>query len=116
MHPRAIAVAVGLAVLAGSFSAASADTPGAQGVVLTGMRSWSAPADTRVVFEFSHTVTAVAPDSGRSRQVVLSLPGELVSRAPSVPGILGVRDGVVDSVEVATTVRSEERRVGTGVG
>ena len=111
MHPRAIAFAVGLAVLAGSFSAASADTPGAQGVVLTGMRSWSAPADTRVVFEFSHTVTAVAPDSGRSRQVVLSLPGELVSRAPSVPGILGVRDGVVDSVEVATTVEGAQLRL-----
>jgi len=111
MHPRAIAFAVGLAVLAGSFSAALADTPGAQGVVLTGMRSWSAPADTRVVFEFSHTVTAVAPDSGVSRQVVLSLPGELVSRAPSVPGILGVRDGVVDSVEVATTVEGAQLRL-----
>ena len=111
MHPRAIAFAAGLAALTGSFARAAADSPGAQGVVLTGMRSWSAPADTRVVFEFSHTVTAVAPDSGVSRQVVLSLPGELVSRAPSVPGIFGVRDGVVDSVEVATTVEGAQLRL-----
>jgi N-acetylmuramoyl-L-alanine amidase len=68
---------------------------------LLGMRSWSAPANTRVVFDFSAPVTIAAPDSGRSSRLVLSLPGETLTLGPGVPTLLGVRDTVVDSVRVA---------------
>ncbi|MBI5711091.1 MAG: N-acetylmuramoyl-L-alanine amidase [Candidatus Eisenbacteria bacterium] len=69
---------------------------------LTAMRSWSSPTGTRVVLDFSVPVSPVAPDSGRSRSVVVSVPGEPLARAEGVPAVLGVRDGLVDSVEAAT--------------
>ena len=47
-----------------------------RGVFLTGLSSWSAPATTRVVFDFSAPVTPVAPDSGRSCALVVSVPGQ----------------------------------------
>jgi N-acetylmuramoyl-L-alanine amidase len=69
--------------------------------VLNGMRSWSAPTSTRIVFEFSQGITAVAPDSGRSRDLVITVPVETVRLGPGVPVALGVRDGIVDSVTVS---------------
>jgi N-acetylmuramoyl-L-alanine amidase len=86
-----------------------ADAP--RGVVLSGLRYWSAPANTRVVLDFSEPVTPVAPDSGFGREVVVSVPGGFVERAANVPRILGVRDGVVDSVEAETTVSGARFRV-----
>jgi N-acetylmuramoyl-L-alanine amidase len=71
--------------------------------VLTALRSWSAPTGTRVVFDFSAPVTLVAPDSGVARLLVVSLPGEPLERAANVPGVLPVRDGLVDSVAVSAS-------------
>jgi N-acetylmuramoyl-L-alanine amidase len=76
---------------------AHAQSAGA-GLSVTAMRSWSAPANTRIVFDFSHAVTPVTPDSGFTRELVISIPGEAMRLGPSVPAMLGVRDSVVDSV------------------
>jgi len=83
----------------------------ARGVFLTGLRSWSAPTSTRVVFDFSAPVTLVAPDSGRSSALVVSVPGQQLMRAAGVPAVLAVRDGLVDSVEVLTERRSARFQV-----
>ncbi len=85
-----------------SFAAVRADGPVATpGVTtLTGLRSWSAPSNTRVVLAFSAMVTPVAPDSGKSRELVVAFPGETLPRAADVPSMLAVRDGLIDSVVV----------------
>jgi N-acetylmuramoyl-L-alanine amidase len=80
-------------------------------VFLTGLRSWSAPASTRVVFDFSAPVTPVAPDSGSSRSLVVSLPDQPLARSAGVPEVLAVRDGLVDSVVVVTERRSARLQV-----
>lgn len=83
----------------------------ARGVFLTGLRSRSAPTSTRVVFDFSAPVMLVAPDSGRSRALVVSVPGQQLLREAGVPATLMVRDGLVDSVEVFTERRSARFQV-----
>jgi N-acetylmuramoyl-L-alanine amidase len=83
----------------------------ARGVFLTGLRSRSAPTSTRVVFDFSAPVMLVAPDSGRSSALVVSVPGQQMMRAAGVPAVLAVRDGLVDSVEVFTERRSARFQV-----
>jgi N-acetylmuramoyl-L-alanine amidase len=88
--------------------AGSASGPAPPGVVLSSMRFWSAPASTRIVLDFSATVSPVAPDSGFGRELVIAVPGELIERGESVPRILGVRDGVVDSVEAETSVSGSQ--------
>lgn len=75
----------------------------ARKVDLNAVRSWSAPTHTRVVFDFSSTVFAVAPDSGASTQLVLTIPGEHVARAQDVPNLLKVEDGVIEAVEIRTS-------------
>lgn len=90
---------IGMLALAGGTGSALA-----QPATLTSVRSWSAPASCRIVFEFSAAVAHVAPDSGISRDVLVSIPGDPVARAEGVPAVLGVRDGVVDSVEIMTGV------------
>ncbi len=72
------------------------------GIVLVGLHAWSAPSNTRTELAFSHSVTPVAPDSGRGRELILAFPGEPLPRMDGVPSLLAVRDGVVDSVEVQT--------------
>src|SRR5438552_1148743 len=84
---------------------------GARGVMLTGLRPWTAPADTRVVLEFSGSVSPVAPDSGRARELIVAFPGESLPRAANVPASLGVHDGVVDSVEVISTSQGSRVRI-----
>ena len=81
------------------------------GVFLTGLRSWTSPASTRIVFDFSAPVTPVAPDSGRSRALVVSLPGQPLARSAGVPEVLGVHDGLVDSVVVAADRRGARLQV-----
>jgi len=78
---------------------AAAETAGGSGKTtrLTAVRSWASPTGTRVVFEFSDMVSHVAPDSGASRTVLVTVP-EQVSRAADVPEVLKVGDGLVDSV------------------
>src|SRR5262247_1935908 len=75
-----------------------------QGTVrLTGLRSWSAPTSTRIVLDFSRRIVPVAPDSGRSPSLTISLPMDALERAAGVPAVLHVGDGVVDSVVVSPT-------------
>ena len=71
-------------------------------VTVTSARSWTAPASTRIVFDFSAPVTPVMPDSGVTAQMVVSIPGEFVALAPSVPAVVRVGDGTIDSVRVMT--------------
>ena len=63
------------------------------------MPAFTGPENTRIVFELSRPTAFVAPDSDRSRQVTITIPGEPVARAAGVAGTLIVRDGVVDSVQ-----------------
>jgi len=77
---------------------------GAGALTLTAVRSFSGPENTRIVFEFSRAAVFVTPDSGMTAELVISLPGEATARAAGVPEILGVRDGVVDSVLTETRV------------
>ena len=74
----------------------------ASAVTLTSARSWTAPASTRIVFDFSAPVTPVMPDSGITNQMVVSIPGEPVGRVASVPAVVRVGDGTIDSVRVFT--------------
>jgi len=71
---------------------------------VTGIRSWASPSGTRLVIEFSAAVAHVAPDSGLSRNVLVTVPGEPVARPAGVPEVLIVRDGVVDSLVAVTGV------------
>jgi N-acetylmuramoyl-L-alanine amidase len=102
---RLAVVITALLVFAGPGPAA------ARGVFLTGLRSRSAPTSTRVVFDFSAPVMLVAPDSGRSCALVVSVPGQQLLREAGVPAVLTVRDGLVDSVEVTTDRRSARFQV-----
>jgi N-acetylmuramoyl-L-alanine amidase len=83
---------------------ASAQAPSRAPLSLVAMRSWSAPASTRIVFDFSSVVAHVAPDSGDSHSLLITVPGEPVARAAGVPEMLQVGDGVVDSVVAITGV------------
>jgi len=94
---RLAAVTVVLLLFAGARPASAA----ARGVFLTALRSWSAPTSTRVVFDFSAPVVPVAPDSGFAASLVVSVPEPAVVLAAGVSPRLPVRDGLVDSVEVA---------------
>lgn len=97
---RILLTLLGLATAALAPRSAHADATGAGPVEITAMRSWTSPGSTRVVFEFSGAVAPVAPDSGLSRELVISVPGDALARAETVPAVLGVRDGLVDSVTV----------------
>ena len=72
------------------------------GVTVTGVRSWPAPANTRVVFDLSGPVTLVAPDSGRTHELMVSVPGVPVALGADVPQLLAFSDGVVDSLDIET--------------
>ncbi|HET9328806.1 MAG TPA: N-acetylmuramoyl-L-alanine amidase [Candidatus Eisenbacteria bacterium] len=103
---RRLAILFGLAALATpAFAAPSAP------VTLTGMRSWSSPTSTRVVMDFSRLVAHVAPDSGQSPGVRVTVPGEPVALGAGVPSVLRVNDGVIDSVIVTTGVEGAAFRL-----
>ncbi len=57
-------------------------------------------ASTRIVLDFSDVVVPVAPDSGRSRELVLTFPADSVVRGKGLLRVTRVADGVVDSVEI----------------
>lgn len=78
---------------------ARADAPPPLSV--TGLRCWSAPANTRVVFDFSGPVDAVMPDSGTASRVVVRVPAGGIVPGAGVPAALAVRDSAVDSVYAA---------------
>jgi N-acetylmuramoyl-L-alanine amidase len=75
---------------------------GGTGVTVTAVRSWPAPANTRVVFDLTGEVTLVAPDSGRTNELAVTVPGVTIARGSDVPEHLIVGDSVVDSVEIVT--------------
>jgi len=52
------------------------------------------------VIDFSRLVAHVAPDSGLSSGVRVTVPGEPVAMGAGVPSVLRVQDGVIDSVVV----------------
>jgi N-acetylmuramoyl-L-alanine amidase len=87
---------------------ASTGAPGGGSVpaplTFNAVRSFSGPENTRIVFELSRAAVFVTPDSGMSKALVISLPGEAAARAAGVAEILAVRDGVVDSVVTETRV------------
>jgi N-acetylmuramoyl-L-alanine amidase len=97
---KRLASLLGLIALATSASAAVPTPP----VKLTGLRSWSSPTSTRVVMEFSRAVAHVAPDSGRSPSVRVTVPGEPVALTAGVPTSLAISDGVIDSVVASVGV------------
>ena len=107
LQSRLAATAASLLLVAGAAMAA----PSPRGLLITGLRSWSAPTSTRVVFDFSAPVTPVAPDSGLARALVVTVPGGPLQRAAEVPAVLVVRDGVVDSVGVETRPRGARFQV-----
>jgi N-acetylmuramoyl-L-alanine amidase len=72
-------------------------------LTLQSVRSWTAPTYTRIVFDLSSDVIPIAPDSGTTAELVISVPGEKLVLGADVPSKLAVGDGVVDSVEVLST-------------
>ncbi len=80
---------------------ARTDAPGAPQI--SGVRSWSAPTNTRIVLDFTFPVTPVLPDSGFTSELVLSVPERGLTIGEGVPSMLRVRDSVVDSVRVMLT-------------
>jgi N-acetylmuramoyl-L-alanine amidase len=90
-----------LALGLGSAPPAGAQTPP---LTLSAMRSWSSPTSTRIVLDFSRPTAYVAPDSGVSRRLLVTIPGEPVARAAGVPASLAVGDGVIDSLVAITGV------------
>ncbi|MEO5987718.1 MAG: N-acetylmuramoyl-L-alanine amidase [Candidatus Eisenbacteria bacterium] len=97
MRKSALMLAVAIALVAPAGVRADAPT----GAVLTGLRSWAAVTGTRLVFDFNAPVTPVAPDSGASRQLVVSVPVPGLTPGEGVPMSLSVRDSSVDSVRVS---------------
>ncbi len=91
---RAIAIAVVIA--AGAAGIARADGPPAP--ALTSMRTWASPTGTRVVFDFSVPVTPIAPDTGSTRQLTISVPHPGLVRGATVPPGFAVRDSALDSL------------------
>jgi N-acetylmuramoyl-L-alanine amidase len=95
----------GLAVLALALVAGSARADGPVPLSVTAVRSWTAPANTRVVFDFSQAVQPIMPDSGSGGRLVISVPEAGIVPAAGVPLALAVRDSVVDSVYTAFDAR-----------
>ena len=89
-----------LLMIAGAATGARAD--GVARPMLTATRSWSAPQNTRVVMDFTEPVTPIAPDSGFSRELVITIPDGGVTFADGIPAALRVGDGAVDSVAFET--------------
>jgi N-acetylmuramoyl-L-alanine amidase len=90
---RLVALGLALVTLAPAAARAVEAPP-----VVSGVRCWSAPANTRVVFDFSRTVQAVIPDSGDAQRIVVSVPEPGITGAEGVLPALVVRDSLVDTV------------------
>ena len=100
MRPLAAVLGVAALVLLPARAPAQGVSGDAAGPVqLTGMRTWSAPAGTRIVLDFSAEVVPVAPDSGSGSQLVVAVPTPGISAAAGVPPRLVVSDSAVERVE-----------------
>jgi N-acetylmuramoyl-L-alanine amidase len=97
----ALALATAMSATALAPGGARAQTPAEPTgpVQLTGMRTWVAPAGTRLVLEFSAEVVPVAPDSGAGPQLVVAVPVPGITAAAGVPASLAVNDSAVTSVQ-----------------
>ena len=97
----ALALAMAMSATALAPGGARAQTPAEPTgpVQLTGMRTWVAPAGTRLVLEFSAEVVPVAPDSGAGPQLVVAVPVPGITAAAGVPASLAVNDSAVTSVQ-----------------
>ena len=102
-RPGSFGIGIAALALACASGVARADGPAPAEPAITAVRNWSAPANTRIVFDFSRSVDAVMPDSGSAAQVVIRIPASGVVLAPGVPASLAVRDSAVDSVGVVAT-------------
>lgn len=80
----------------GSGAAARADAP--PPLTVGAIRAWSAPTNTRVVFDFSQVVAPVMPDSGSASQLVVSVPAPGIVPGPGVLPTVAVGDTAIDSV------------------
>ena len=95
MRMRLIAtLALGLAAATAGPVLADAQAP----LAVTAIRAWTAPSNTRLVFDFTQPVAPVMPDSGAASQLVVSVPSPGIAPAPGVGSVLAVRDTAVDSV------------------
>ena len=94
---------VGMAGAQTPVPAAGTEAAGGSGksITVNAVRSWQSPTGTRLVVEFSDLVSHVAPDSGDSRTLIVTIP-ERLTRAPEVPEVLRIGDALVDSVVTVT--------------
>ncbi len=89
-----------LAMLLTSWGAVSAHAQSPTALLLTGVRSWSAPVHTRIVIDLEGPVAPVAPDTGSGRELVVALPFPGLIPAPDLAPVIAVGDSAVDSVWV----------------
>lgn len=93
-----------VSALSGMPAPSSAVSPARpQGPMVTGLRAWSGPSNTRLVLDFTAEVAPVAPDSGEAPSLVVALPMPGLECGAEVPANLKVGDGAVDSVRLATS-------------
>lgn len=79
--------------------AADAGAPPAAGpLTVLAVRSWAAPGNTRLVFDFSATVDPVMPDSGSGRTLLVTVPAPGIVAGAGIVPAMAVRDSAVDSV------------------
>lgn len=100
---RALFAGIATLVLVVGAAPARADAPAPLSV--SAVRSWSAPTNTRIVFDFSRPVLTVMPDSGSSSRLVISVPEAGIVPGAGVQLALEVRDSVVDSIYTAIDAR-----------
>ncbi len=101
-----------LLVAWGALSLAAASASLAQSPVqLLSVRCWSGPQSTRVVFDFSALVAYVAPDSGRSKSLVVSIPSAGLALAAGASPRVALGDTVVDSARVVLTAGAAQLMV-----
>ena len=103
MDRQAFTRAAGAAALALALAlgAAPVMADGPAPPAVTAIRGWTAPANTRIVFDFSGPVQPVMPDSGTGARVVIAVPEAGLFAGAGGPLALAVRDSVVDSVYAA---------------
>lgn len=105
-----------LALLLAPLGAALAYAQGTPTVVLTGVRSWSAPVNTRIVIDLGAPVAPVAPDSGETRELMVALPYPGLVGAPDLPRAIAVGDSAIDSVWVAFDATGAKVRLTMAAG
>jgi len=65
------------------------------------VRNWTAPGNTRIVFDFTAPVDVVMPDSGSTALLVIRVAAPGMTAGANAPAVLAVRDSTVDTVFTA---------------